>query len=156
MEKGESSQYRGKSLDEINVNVEETVSDVEESSSDLEEEKLTKPDKNDDNIITSEIIAEPHTVKNKKSTKCNKQINLTPITRRAQNKNQKIVIIPWADEDKIKLNSYFKKNILLGKVPNKKECEDFMKTYPCINKPWQKIKNFVHNAANSQKKKLKK
>lgn len=152
MEKGESSQYRGKSLDEISVIVEEPVCEVEESSSDIDEAPTSNKDnEKDNNIMISEVIAVQETpLKQKKSIKSNKQTSSTP-----QNKKKNVVIIPWANEDKIKLNTFFKNHMLLGKVHNKKECENLMKTYPNSNKPWKKIKNFVYNAINQQKKKMK-
>lgn len=72
-----------------------------------------------------------------------------------QNKiKRKITIIPWNDQEKSTITKYFKKYILLGKAPRKKECEDFLKINPNINKTWKKIKDFVHNSGNAKKKNI--
>jgi len=65
-----------------------------------------------------------------------------------------IKIIPWTDNEKKVITQHFKTNILLNKAPKKHECENFTKQNK-INKPWKKVKDFVHNAANSYKNKMK-
>lgn len=51
MEKGESNKYRGKSLNEININVIELVSEEEEHISDVEQEELINSREGEDNAI---------------------------------------------------------------------------------------------------------
>ena len=64
--------------------------------------------------------------------------------------NKNIKIIPWTEKEKQLMSKHFKNNIYLNKAPKKHECEHFAKQYKII-KPWKKIKDFVHNAANSYK-----
>lgn len=47
---------------------------------------------------------------------------------------------------------FFKKHILLKKVPKKEECNELKSKFPKImmDKPWKKIKTFIHNI-NKQK-----
>lgn len=61
MEKGDSNDYRGKSLDEININVEELVSDEDNLISDFEDDNLNNEDdpNNIKQITTSQSIEEP-------------------------------------------------------------------------------------------------
>jgi len=141
MEKGEGHHYRGKSLDEINISVDEAISDEENQSDkeDYEEQQLF--DNDDDKEIEHQTSQRPkdklHNPKHQKPSKLMKKVN----------------IILWTDKEKTTAITFFKKHIDLKKVPNKKECEDLIKLTPSLflNKPWRKIKYFIHNYINSQK-----
>lgn len=53
--------------------------------------------------------------------------------------------VPWSQEEKNITKEYFKKHILLNKAPKKSGCEEFQKKFPLLkNKPWRKIKTFIH------------
>jgi len=132
MEKGEGQKYRGKTLDEINISANDLVSDEDENEADDDlQEKDSSPDLDLINELNTE---EPRSV----------------IKKQMLNKN--IKIIPWTDNEKQIMTKHFKNNIFLNKAPKKHECENFAKQNK-INKPWKKIKDFVHNAANSYKNK---
>ncbi|XP_050059864.1 uncharacterized protein LOC126551137 [Aphis gossypii] len=120
IEKGQGDQYRGKSIDEININVNDLISG--ESSDE-------------------EIIESPN-----QATSTPRNKNKLKITEKKI--KHKITIIPWNDDEKSITTKYFKKYILLGKAPRKKECEEFLKINPNINRTWKSIKDFVHNTGN--------
>lgn len=137
MEKGEGQKYRGKTLDEINISDNDLVSDEEENEADDDlQEKDTSLDLN----LINELNSEEHA----------KTLTRSVIKKQMLNKN--IKIIPWTDNEKQIMTKHFKNNIFLNKAPKKHECENFAKQNK-INKPWKKIKDFVHNAANSYKNK---
>lgn len=128
MEKGQGQEYRGKSLDEIDINMDSLVTDIEESSDeeiDHSEKKIT-------------VIA---------STKNNKP-------EEKKNEEKKHVRVCWSEEEKKVTREYFQKHILLNKAPKKDECNALKIKYPQLfeNKPWKKIKTFVHNIYNKPKK----
>lgn len=125
MEKGEGQEYRGKNLDEININIDDLL-----SSEDSEDE-----------FKDAHLDESLQQVSNKVEQKMNVSIK------------KKITVVPWSKEDKDIVTSYFKQHILLGKTPRKKDCEELLKLHPQIVKTWRKIKDFVHNKINSQNKK---
>lgn len=147
MEKGEGNQYRGKNLDEININVDDLVSDEHTSTDD--------EDANDEPLSqlpnrSSVHISSINTPINSPLTKMTGKIT-TQLSERKLAK--KVIIVPWKAEEKSIAFKYFKKHIHLEIAPKKEDCEIFLKTYPQINRPWKKIKDFIHNTIKSQKNK---
>lgn len=122
MEKGEGHKYRGMSLDDTNISVEDVISDEEEEDIENEDESS----ENTSYISHNQSIGK---------IKC-----------------KNITIIPWSEKEKILVKNYFKNHIHLKKAPKKPECEDFIQKHN-VNKPWKKIKDYVHNAATTYKKK---
>jgi len=144
MEKGQGNEYRGKNLDEIDINVNELVSGEEDSEDEENEINI-----NEDTALKTIKLSKnkPNSsIKDKSLKQVSNQVELGSIKK-------KVIVIPWSEGDKGIVTSYFQKYILLGKTPKKNECEELMLLYPQINKPWKKIKDFVHNKINSQKKK---
>lgn len=123
MEKGQGQEYRGKSLDEIDINIDSLVTDIEESS--------------DEEIDHSE-----------------KKIPLMASTKNNKPEEKKHVRVSWSEEEKKVTREYFQKHILLNKAPKKEECNALKIKYPQLfeNKPWKKIKTFIHNVYNKTKK----
>lgn len=123
MEKGQGQEYRGKSLDDIDINIESLVTDIEDSS--------------DEEIDHSE-----------------KKIPLMASTKNNKPEEKKHVRVSWSEEEKRVTSQYFQKHILLNKAPKKEECNALKTKYPQLfeNKPWKKIKTFIHNVCNKTKK----
>lgn len=119
MENGKGNEYRGKSLDEININVNELVYD--EESTDNEEKKP------EDQLIQKPFIGSPLTKNSVNKTKTLRQTT------------KKITVVPWFEAEKSAATKYFKKHILLGKVPKKHECDEFLKLNSEFKKPWKKL-----------------
>lgn len=150
MEKGgDGYQYRGKSLDEINVNVDALISDDEQHVSDDTDNTENESDLECENVkslpkVMSKVLkkTEPYNME-KPSTE--------DITRKKLPiRKKKSIVVPWSEKDKLLATNFFKEQINLGKAPKKYECENFIRTHK-IEKPWRKIKDFVHNAAAKKK-----
>ncbi|XP_027853299.2 uncharacterized protein LOC114132105 [Aphis gossypii] len=122
MKKEQGQEYRGKILDEIDINIDSLVTDIEESS----DEEIDHPEKKVP-VMTS--------------TKDNKS---------GKKKHERVC---WSEEEKKVTREYFIKHILLNKAPKKEECEALKIKYPQLfeNKPWKKIKTFIHNIYNKTK-----
>jgi len=141
MEKGEGHHYRGKSLDEINVSVDEAISDEDQSDQEnTKEQQFDDEDPHDDEV--------EHPNPQKSNTKVD-----NPKHQKPSKLKKKVNIIPWTLREKTTAITFFKKHIDLKKIPNKKECEDLIKLNPTLflNKTWRKIKYFIHNYINSKK-----
>lgn len=48
--------------------------------------------------------------------------------------------MPWSEEERTAIISYFKKHLLLGKAPKKHECENFLNLHPQIKNSGKKLK----------------
>nr|CAI5858800.1 unnamed protein product [Callosobruchus analis] len=137
MEKGQASQYKGKNLEEIEIDLEENLLNERE-----ENESIEEPDEADaydeehslDNTVT-ETQAVPELKKDKESD--NQQ----------QRGRKKRLLIPWTEEQKRLATTHFAKHIKNSKPPRKHECDELIDAYPNIfhNKEWSKIKVFVQN-----------
>lgn len=143
MEKGEGQNYRGKTLDEINISANDLISEEEEEEGDDIDDDFQEIDSSPN--LKQKQTKEPILEKPYCAKKC------PIIKKQKQNKNIKIIL---TENEKNVATQYFKTRIILNKAPKKHECEYFIKQNN-ISKPWRKIKDFVHNAANSYKNKLK-
>lgn len=144
LENGKGQEFRGKNLDEININVNSLVSDVEDYSSE-DNEPLENQDANK-TVENVEKVQMKKRISNKVKSVPHPKKNLLPDSK-------KFVRVPWTDAEKKITTEYFQKHILLNKVPKKEECDNLKKKFPEImmNKPWKKIKTFIHNIINSIK-----
>lgn len=124
MEKGTSSTYKGKSLDEINLDLEE----------ELEEEPLE---------IEDQIGEEDEEIL------CHNQENVSDknVTTGQETKKKKRKLTPWTEKQKEIVHQFFKEHIKNKVPPKRKECDELIAKYPeeLKNKPWLKIKVFVQN-----------
>lgn len=76
----------------------------------------------------------------------------TSVPKETKLSKPKYIRIPWSDEERKITTDYFKKHILLNRAPQKKECEDFKKKFQLLkDKPWRKIKTFIHNICMNNK-----
>ncbi|KAL5238907.1 hypothetical protein ACI65C_006317 [Semiaphis heraclei] len=146
LENERGQEFRGKNLDEININVDALVSDVEDYSS--EDDKPLESLSQDANktVENVEKVQMKKIISNKFKSVPFPKKNLHPDSK-------KFVRVPWTDAEKKVTTEYFQKHILLNKVPKKEECDNLKKQFPeiMINKPWKKIKTFIHNIINSHK-----
>jgi len=143
LENGKGQEYCGKNLDEININVDALVSDIEDYSS---EDDI---DVQDD---TNKVVENEKNVRKKVKKRIPNQIasdnENMPLPKKSLQVNpKKFVRVPWTEAEKKVTTEYFKKHILLNKVPKKEECDDLKKKFPEImmDKQWKKIKTFIHN-----------
>lgn len=143
MEKGQGHQFRGKNLDEKDVNVEALVSEEEVN------EDVSSEDEFQNQNLDVEI---PKSINSKISTKKKKSYRkISTIQNKESLPNlkttsPKYVRVAWTEEERKITTDYFKKNILLKKAPKKQECENLKKKHALLkDKPWKKIKTFIHN-----------
>lgn len=131
MEQGSLSDFKGKTLDEINVNLE---ADIFETHDNIIDESVAE--KIDD--LSEEISNE--------ALEINKKICNPPKKRKCSVPTKKRILTPWTEEQKKIVLSFFKKHIKDKRAPKRHECEELLKRFPQLkNKEWQKIKVFVQN-----------
>lgn len=77
-----------------------------------------------------------------------------PPTKNSKTTITKYVRVDWAKDERKITTDYLKKHILLKKAPQKQDCENLNKKHNLLkDKPWKKIKTFVHK--NVKKKQCK-
>lgn len=128
MEKGNAGQFRGKSLDEIELDLEEAL-DVEQPNDDVLQMRNEMDQEQEEDEIG---VSEPSSIKE---------------VPKKKNIREKRVLIPWTDQQKKVVTTYFRSHIASSRPPKKSECYDLISKYPDIlkNKNWLKIKVFVQN-----------
>ncbi|VEN62581.1 unnamed protein product [Callosobruchus maculatus] len=134
-EKGEASKYKGKSLDDIDIDL-DVIEDGE--SSDEEDGTLGN---------NKELIASAPST----ATCVSEDQNTAPIVPsmiKKKRENQ-----PWTEEQKRVTLKFFKYNLDKKIPPKKHECLQLQEQHPDLlgNKAWVKIKIFVVNTYNKQK-----
>lgn len=117
MEKGEAGQYKGKSLDEINIDFNDDLGNNAEENNNLEP------------LPVIPILDTRETTPEVKLTK------------------QKRMLVPWTGEQKKAVCEFFKQNIKRKIPPKKQECLECKEKFTALleNKDWLKIKVFIHN-----------
>lgn len=140
MEKGEAGQFKGKTLDEINLNLEENVLEEPEENL-LEEPEETTEILADDNIIPNDD--EQNKICSGIATNYRKKM----LPKKKISPKRKIQRTPWTQDQKNIVTNYFKTHITQKKPPKQAECEELISKNSAIlrNKDWLKIKVFVQN-----------
>ncbi|XP_044756880.1 uncharacterized protein LOC123315296 [Coccinella septempunctata] len=149
MEKGEANQYKGKSLDEIEINMEENLLDGQhDNEDDMEEneeegdesiiESINTGEKKDDNDINDSVGT------SNKKKKDSEQV--VP-------KKKRRILIPWTEKQKKLTRAFFAKHIRNSTPPKRHECEELIEANPGVfsNKTWLKMKVFVQNEYTKKK-----
>ncbi|CAG9834563.1 unnamed protein product [Diabrotica balteata] len=126
METGSGKSFKGKSLDDIQLNMDETLMTETNEQEDKEDDNLQE-----DVVIVESEKSKPKDVKN--------SIVKSTIKKRT--------LVPWTQEQKGFAKRFFAKNIKNCKAPNRRECENLIEKYPDVfkNKSWLKIKVFIQN-----------
>lgn len=131
MESGDAAKYRGKSLNEIQIDMDDNLL----TSSDHEGNKLGEFDdlsdlddehnKSDSIITQDDVVDRDH----------------------QRMKSKKRSLVPWTTEQKVIVKNFFKEHIKDKRPPKKKECEALKQMHQGIlkNKSWLKIKVFIQN-----------
>lgn len=126
MEKGAAGSNKGKTLDEIEVDMEENLLTQNSDESENEEEYIENVAPLD-NSVTKPKEANQHQIVNESK--------------------KKRLLVRWTVEQKNIVLKFFKDHISHKKPPKKKEIEVLLNKYPTIlhNKDWLKIKVFIQN-----------
>lgn len=140
MEKGNADEFQGQTLDEIEIDMEVNLLDTN-----------GKSDESDSDELNFEQNVQAH---NTTSTICREDTIRTPSISKPPVRKQRI-LVPWTEEQKSLVKSYFQEHIRTSKPPRKSECELLRSKHPDLlkNKDWLKMKVFVQNYY-SQKKKI--
>ncbi|CAG9827845.1 unnamed protein product [Diabrotica balteata] len=126
MENGEAGGQKGKTLDDISINLDQNL--LEDESSE-ESDDLEKNDFDDfKKVNVTEELKEDETIE-----------TFAPKKKR--------ILTPWTIEQKNIVKAYFSKYIDQKRAPKRFECEELKSLHPqlFLNKNWLKIKVFVQN-----------
>ncbi|CAG9790220.1 unnamed protein product [Diatraea saccharalis] len=149
MESGDADYYKGKSLDDIDLDLEQdllqdTHEDIDQNNEIMENEA----------VMPTENLNEPNIDANVHDSTL-KTPQLCDITNSTENKTKKKRnLIPWTAQQKNIVTKFFSKHIKSQVPPKRHECEELRDLHPDImhNKDWLKIKVFVQNAYTKGKK----
>nr|CAI5822601.1 unnamed protein product [Callosobruchus analis] len=134
MERGQAGDYKGKSLEEIELDMEK---DLLEEPNGAEES-----DVENGSDIESEILFG------------GADVNVPNNTYTSPgSKKKKRILIPWTPEEKKLAKQYFKGHIRCSKPPKRHECQQLIDENPDIfkNRDWLKIKVFIQNQYTKKK-----
>lgn len=170
LEKGKGQEFKGKNLDEIQI--EEDVFHHSDSEVDNEDEENSQYQEVTASASTESVIKNKtnfdmeNTENSKQYGETKKQTfeeknlytNLKKKVEQQKYKVRKIDInlsknkknsgrIRWSDQEKKMVLEYFKEHIQKKITPRKEECNEFLKVNrgKMLNKDWVKIKTFVYN-----------
>ncbi|CAG9788289.1 unnamed protein product [Diatraea saccharalis] len=149
MESGDADYYKGKSLDDIDLDLEQdllqdTHEDIDQNDEIMEYEAVMPTENLNEPIIDANV--HDSTLKTPQ---------LCDITNSTENKTKKKRnLIPWTAQQKNIVTKFFSKHIKSQVPPKRHECEELRDLHPDImhNKDWLKIKVFVQNAYTKGKK----
>ncbi|CAI3083005.1 unnamed protein product [Diatraea saccharalis] len=149
MESGDADYYKGKSLDDIDLDLEQdflqdTHEDIDQNDEIMEYEAVMPTENLNEPIIDANV--HDSTLKTPQ---------LCEITNSTENKTKKKRnLVPWTAQQKNIVTKFFSKHIKSQVPPKRHECEELRDLYPDImhNKDWLKTKVFVQNAYTKGKK----
>ncbi|CAH2100588.1 unnamed protein product [Euphydryas editha] len=155
IEDGQADSFRGKSLDEININMDE----------DLEGERLQREDildftESENTLQESDMVADLSTTTAQdpetphKDNAASTSEPLVDITKKSSSTTKKKrVLVNWTTPQKDLVIKHFIRHIRSKKAPRRHECDALKDLHPELlqNKDWQKIKVFVQNYYNKHK-----
>ncbi|XP_050505687.1 uncharacterized protein LOC126883959 [Diabrotica virgifera virgifera] len=132
MEQGLAANFKGKSIDEIDINLEDDLGNetaIEDDFPEIEPQSMLE-----ETELENDVNKEPNSEENTKDQK-----NLTS--------RNPIIRIKWTEHQKKIVSKFFVNHIRNKKPPKRHECEELIKANPEIlaNKNWTKIKVFVQN-----------
>lgn len=131
MEDGKADEYQGKTLDEIELNMDEEVIGNEIEKQEVVDMELEEagPSQNinlnrDEQVASTSQVLTYNTSAKKKRT-----------------------LVPWTNEQKNVVTKYFKDHIKYKKPPKRAECDQLKNKHPTLlhNKDWLKIKVYIQN-----------
>lgn len=143
MERGEAAQFKGKTLNEIDVDMDEELLTVDDQISDKSD--------NENAIVENDVLIERNTVNDIPSQNSGeKDIQLTLLPKIGR----KRILEPWTAEQKDVAKNFFAKHIRLSIPPKRRECEELQLQTKGLfaNKTWTKIKVFIQNEYSKKKK----
>ncbi|CAH1102112.1 unnamed protein product [Psylliodes chrysocephalus] len=142
MEKGQAGEYKGKSLDDIPIDMDENLLLCHDNERDNDGDS-----ENEEQDVIPENETEEQNLVHKKLDSPKKH---KPVPKKHK---QKRILVPWTTRQKKVVTTYFKNNIKNRKPPIRQECDELKSQYPELlsNKDWLKIKVFVQNLYTKKK-----
>nr|CAI5858719.1 unnamed protein product [Callosobruchus analis] len=140
MEKGDAAKYKGKALNDIDLDMEELVNDNYEETTprtSSKEDEQSEISAIDDDIAEAADNSRNNLVQNHTNNKYVK----------------KRVLVKWTSEQKQVVTRYFKQHVKEKRPPKRAECEALIEQHPELleNKSWTKIKVFIQNLYTKNK-----
>uniref|UniRef100_A0A0A9YTF3 Nucleoside diphosphate kinase n=1 Tax=Lygus hesperus TaxID=30085 RepID=A0A0A9YTF3_LYGHE len=131
MEKGGAAEFKGKSLEEVELNMDaDLLAEDLETNSDGEDDNMMTPQPQDELSDFVPAVVQPEPVE---------------VQRRTLKKGTRN-IEPWSIQQKQAVAKYFRNHINLKKPPKRQECEALKAECPIVkDRQWEKIKVLVQN-----------
>lgn len=135
MERGEAAAYKGKTLEKIEVNLDEEIPMENEDGADI--------GNNLEQISSEDLVT---------SNPANQERDPENIETRA--KNKKRILVPWTNQEKRAVLDFFASHIKNKRPPKRNECDLLKEQHPNLlqNRSWLKIKVFVQNVYTKESK----
>lgn len=140
MEEGSAAKYKGKNLNEIDLNMEDDLLALSRVDDDSEEEFMEDPQR----VLPQEMITAQHEYIEQDET--TKPSSIAEISNNSKT-GKKRTLVPWSEEQKSVTKEFFKKHIAKKQAAKRHECEELIDTHPQLfhNKSWLKMKVYVQN-----------
>ncbi|XP_056310731.1 uncharacterized protein LOC130222127 [Danio aesculapii] len=159
MERGQLNYFKGKNLDEIEIDPQEKIQmDSDESDSDTEiTEKAASPSNSADKSKKSTAgVGQKKTTQPAKGKKVKKRQPMDleqPDTTKRSSRNPRK---KWSTEEIQAVEKTLLTCIKSGRVPGKTQCEECIKSSPAAlqGRSWEAVKFYVKNRIDSLKRKL--
>ncbi|XP_074034258.1 uncharacterized protein [Leptinotarsa decemlineata] len=138
MERGEAGNYKGKTLDEIDLKMDDDI---------LEEEDAENYDMKNNLEITEGINDSANTLdEDIEASQQNIRESIPTVNKNANNFKKRL-LVPRTNQQKKVVTKFFQNHINMKKPPRRHECENLISKYPELleNKSWAKIKVFIQN-----------
>ncbi|XP_067350286.1 uncharacterized protein [Channa argus] len=164
MEQGRLGEYKGKSLDEIHLDVNETVDMEECSQEDIEDYGIPEEQgtKHVDSVAshqedTSMALVSENEVSVTSLQECTSSSS-GQIQRKLAKKrgNQTAVKRSWTPEECAAVEKHLRKCIVMKQVPGKVDCERCIAAEPQAlgNRDWKAVKYFIKNRITTMRRKV--
>ncbi|KAL1492583.1 hypothetical protein ABEB36_010823 [Hypothenemus hampei] len=140
MERGAANEYKGKKLDELDIDLDQDLNGLSTCRHEEESEES-------DMEAKIEINLQPKIPPKAEQVASGSTVVASGSTIVASEGKKLRKLIPWTPEQKKIVKEYFKNNIKNSKPPIRTECEELKSKYPEVfeNKNWLKIKVFIQN-----------
>ncbi|XP_014873036.1 uncharacterized protein LOC106936497 [Poecilia latipinna] len=161
LEQGRLGEYKGKSLDEIHLDVNEPL-DTDETFEEKEEQIKGAPEETPCAATSS---GSQKALTKKRDELMPEVVKVTPSTPASSDRsneksakkrgNEKVVKRNWTPEECAAVNKHLRKYIVTNRVPGKVDCENCIAAEPQVlsNRDWKAVKYFVKNRITTMRKK---
>ncbi|XP_030018187.1 uncharacterized protein LOC115438607 isoform X4 [Sphaeramia orbicularis] len=144
MEQGHLGEYKGKSLDEIQVGVNETIGMEELSEEEAEDVSMSRKQGSED-VVSSTSLQE-----------CTSTSQVQKKEVSAKKRGKQRWVKRWTPEEIAAVEKHLKKFVERQDVPGKADCERCISAEPQAlqKRDWKAIKYFIHNRITAMRRKL--